>query len=440
MTRTAAILIFIFCLCMSAAAQIDLSGTWQGKLAISPNESITVQITISKQAGGSYTAMLDSPDSSAIKNVPASAVKISGTVLTIDVASLSGSYSGTVGKEIITGEWKQEGNSLPLVLTPYRKASLASLKPILGEWTGEMILPGQGSTAVAFRFEVSKQGDLAAYFNLPEQGAKIPATNVALENSLLTFSIPNAKYEGKLIESRIEGVIKQGGVEIKLNLTRGKYEAPGSVMPAEDMKRLLGQWIGKYSPGGPTNTFIWKFERRTDGKMAALASAPELSPQVLPITDISIKGDQVTFKLPSAQGEVTATISSDSLAGTYNANGTEYGFSAIRGAKYEPAAANIPPETMTKLLGRWNGKIATIEIVVRFERNSAGESAIFLDIPAQGAKDIIVTNAAIKESILSMTLVGAAYTGTLNGGTITGNLKAPNQPEIPLTLTKETSK
>jgi hypothetical protein len=71
---------------------------------------MTIQFILTKQANGSYAALLNSPDTGAIKNIPATGVRFAGGILTIDVASLSGSYSGTVGKGTITGELKQEGS------------------------------------------------------------------------------------------------------------------------------------------------------------------------------------------------------------------------------------------------------------------------------------------------------------------------------------------
>ena len=118
--------------CGSLFAQTDLTGTWQGKLAIDQKTTMAIQFILTRQADGSYKAVVNSPESGAIKNVPASAVKLAGGKLTIDVASLSGSYAGTVGKGTITGEWKQPGSTLPLVLTPYKKPEVRELQALAG--------------------------------------------------------------------------------------------------------------------------------------------------------------------------------------------------------------------------------------------------------------------------------------------------------------------
>jgi hypothetical protein len=80
------VLIFGLLFCTQAFAQADLTGTWQGKLAISPNEKMTVQFIFTKQADGSYKAVLNSPDTGGIKNVAANSVKYAAGKLTIDVA------------------------------------------------------------------------------------------------------------------------------------------------------------------------------------------------------------------------------------------------------------------------------------------------------------------------------------------------------------------
>ena len=79
---TRLVLVFGLFFCRSTVAQTDLTGTWQGKLAVRQNE--TIQFTITKQWDGSYTALFISPH-----NInPSTAVKFDGGRLIIDVAGL----------------------------------------------------------------------------------------------------------------------------------------------------------------------------------------------------------------------------------------------------------------------------------------------------------------------------------------------------------------
>ena len=118
-----ALLICLLAFCVTAFAQNDISGTWEGKLEIAPGQEMTVRFVITKEDDGSYKAELNSPDTGANKNVPASALEYAGDRLTIEVDSLSGSFSGIVSEHNVSGEWKQPGSTLPLVLTAYEKPS-----------------------------------------------------------------------------------------------------------------------------------------------------------------------------------------------------------------------------------------------------------------------------------------------------------------------------
>jgi len=429
--------------CCNAMAQMDLSGTWQGKLAVSPNENLTIQFIITKQPDGSYKALLNSPDTGAIKNVPASAVKYAAGKLTIDVASLSGTYSGTVGKGTITGEWKQQGSTMPLVLTPYKKPESATLKPLLGEWVGALP-PTVGKITTVFRFEMTKDGKFAGYLDVPEQNAKgIPVSDVTLEGSEVSLKIPAAgiDYKGKLSGNTIDGTFKQGGAQFDLDLKKGKYEVPPLDMPAEAVNKLLGQWAGRVNvPEDITYTIMLRFEKTQDGKLRAFADCPEQGSRGITLADAALKGDQFSYKLLIPNLEYSGKLDGNSLAGTCKIRGKQYDLNLTRGAKFEAQAVqiDIPADAMTKLLGRWVGKISVVSVVFRFERNAAGKNVIFIDSPEQQIKGQPVLKASLVDGVLTMKVAGAEYSGKISGNKIDGALKPVGQNvTVPLPLVKE---
>src|SRR5262245_55784438 len=106
------------------AAEQELAGTWQGKLQVDLKTPLTIQFTFAKKPDGSYSAVLNSPDNGGIKNVAANAVTFKDGALKVDVASLSGSYAGTLKGSSIEGQWTQAGSALPLVLNPYQKPQM----------------------------------------------------------------------------------------------------------------------------------------------------------------------------------------------------------------------------------------------------------------------------------------------------------------------------
>ncbi len=444
-SRTGILLILGLIFCGSLFAQTDLTGTWQGKLVIDPKTTMAIQFILTKQADGSYKAVVNSPESGAIKNVPASAVKLAGGKLTIDVASLSGSYAGTVGKGTITGEWKQPGSTLPLVLTPYKKPEAGSFKPLLGEWFGKLTVPGITSLAIIFRFEMAKDGTIAAFMDVPDQNARgIVASDVKLDSDQVSLRIPTAgiEYNGQLSGTNIKGTFKQSGASFELNLAKGKYQVPGIEMPAEDMNKLLGQWAGRVKVGEDsstdTATVILRFEKTKDGKLAAFLDSPEQGQYGHRLTDVTLKGDQLIINLPGTGGGYTGKLSGNTIAGTFAVAGTKRDLTVTKGAKFPPPVTQIdlPADLMTKLLGRWSGSLGTITPTFRFERNAAGKNAIFIDIPQQNIKSAPVLKASLVDGSLVLKIVGSEYTGKLEGNKINGTLKAQNQ-NIPLSLTKE---
>jgi hypothetical protein len=438
-------LMFGFLICGNAVAQTDLTGTWQGKLALDQNTKMTIQFILTKQANGSYRAVVNSLDTGGIKDVPATAVKFEGDKLIIDVANLSGSYSGTVAKGTITGEWKQQGSTFPLVLTPYKKPEAASLKGLLGEWVSKLKVTEEMTITVVFHFEYAKDGKFIATFDQPDQGVKgLAISDVLLEGDQVSFKIPIAsgEYTGTLKNNSISGTYRVQTREYSMVLNKGKYQIPPIEMPAEDMNKLLGQWAGRIKIGEDEKvdvvTIILRFEKTKDGKLAAFTDSPEQGGYGYALTEVSLKGDLFKFKLPLTSGQFVGKLADDSISGTYTASGKQYELKVTKGAKFETPIpqVDIPAETMKKLMGRWTGKLSVLSVILRFERNAKGKDVITIDIPEQSVKNMPVLKASLVDGSLSLKIAGAEYRGKLNGNKIDGVFKTQGQ-DIPMPLTKE---
>ena len=162
-TTALASMLFVSAAAMAAApaapAAPDLVGVWQGKLALDPKNSLTIQFTFAKDAKGGYTAVLNSPDNGGIKNTPATGVTWDGSNVKLQVAALSGSYAGALKDGKINGQWTQPGGALPLVLTPYQKPVLskAAIDTLTGTWFGPLKFPG-GEMTFVVAFQDRRQG------------------------------------------------------------------------------------------------------------------------------------------------------------------------------------------------------------------------------------------------------------------------------------------
>ena len=96
---------------------IDLTGYWQGSLAISPTASLAIGFTI-KPGDEGLKALLQIP-TQGVKNLQVSSIQQEQAFLSIEIDTLKASYSGTYDGETqqIRGTFVQMGQSLPLVLS-----------------------------------------------------------------------------------------------------------------------------------------------------------------------------------------------------------------------------------------------------------------------------------------------------------------------------------
>ena len=323
-------LVLSLLLCGHAVAQTDLTGTWQGKLAIDQTTKITIQFILSKKADGTYSAVVNSTDSN-IKNVAASAVKYSDGKLSIEVASLSGSYSGTMGKETITGEWRQQGGTFPLVLTPYKKPDAASLKPLLGEWVSRLKVTEELSVLVVYDFEYTKDGKLVSTFDQPDQGIKgYEISDVSLEGNHVRFRIPiaNSEYNGTLSNNTITGIYKVSGRELPQVLKKEKYQAaPAQIdLSADAMKLLLGRWVGQI-----TNlTIVFRFERDAAGKPVVFVDSPDQGVNGLPVAKAAMTDGTLTLDVPKVVGKYSGKLNLDKMEGTWTQLGNSLPLTLVR--------------------------------------------------------------------------------------------------------------
>jgi len=321
------VLLFSLLFCGKAVAQSDLAGTWQGKLAVSPTDKITIHFIITKQADASYKVVLNSPDFGAIKNMAADKVQFKDGRLTLEATSLSGSFSGTMAKGVITGEWKQPGSVIPLVLTRYQAPTADSLKPLLGSWVGKIKANETVTLTVVIRFETGKDGKFVGFLDVPDQNAKdLAITDIALENGQVAFKIPlgKADYIGKLNGSTIAGSFKQGGQEIKLDLARGKYvpPAPEVNIAAEAMKPLLGRWSGKIKINEAISlTIVVRFEQTAAGKFVVLMDSPDQKAKDIPVSSATLTKDKLLLKVAAVMGEYNATLTGNKIDGTWTQGG-----------------------------------------------------------------------------------------------------------------------
>ena len=99
---------------LTAEAQVDLIGSWTGKLDLGVAK-LTLVFHL-KQADGHVNVTMDSPDQSA-NGIPCKTDFLSYDSLAVSVKSINASYGGRLEDGKLVGTFMQNGMSLPLVLT-----------------------------------------------------------------------------------------------------------------------------------------------------------------------------------------------------------------------------------------------------------------------------------------------------------------------------------
>ncbi|MGI9527037.1 MAG: prolyl oligopeptidase family serine peptidase [Weeksellaceae bacterium] len=139
-----------------------------------------------------------------------------------------------------------------LIALPILLFSITTMigQTIQGDWNGTLNIQGQELPLV---LHFSGEGDaLAGTMDSPAQGATgLPLDKVSFNNNVLTFSMAQAgfNFTGELKGEAIEGIFKQGPMELPLTLTKGELEKPGDTsLPSTDkeLEALAAKEVGDY--------------------------------------------------------------------------------------------------------------------------------------------------------------------------------------------------
>ena len=112
----------IYCVAIIALASLqaihaqdkNISGLWEGKLNVGIDLRVVFHFT--KNADGSYTASLDSPDQNA-NGIPIQSVTVKADSVIADIALIKGSYKAVlINDSSLSGKWFQGPGSFPLQL------------------------------------------------------------------------------------------------------------------------------------------------------------------------------------------------------------------------------------------------------------------------------------------------------------------------------------
>jgi hypothetical protein len=316
-----------------AAAPPELTGMWEGKLAVDPKTSLKVQFTFTKAANGSYTAVLNSPDNPDLKNTPVSGVSWDGSSLKLQVPALSGSYAGTLKNGKLSGQWTQPGGALALELAPFQKPTATTVQALQGSWSGVLTVAAGITQNIMFTFKQATDGGLEGTFNIPDQGFSAPMASVAFANGELSLKVPQVRldYTGKVAGNQITGkVVAPNNPSIPadglpLNMQRGEYKPKVAALKlsAESFAALKGKWQGTLEVQNPQNgnkaslPMVLRFETNDKGEYLGYVDSPSQGAKGLAVTEASLAAGKLAIKIDAVKGEFAGTLSGNTLTGEW---------------------------------------------------------------------------------------------------------------------------
>ena len=208
-----------------------------------------------------------------------------------------------------------------------------------------------------------------------------------------------------------------------------------------------GHWEGSIAlPSGELKVII-DLDRDAKGTWIGDLDIPDQAVKDLPLSNVSVSGESVSFGLPGGQGNPVfkGKLSDDgaTLSGEFSQAGSSAPFTLKRTGEAKVSVPTRIPAIPEKFTGKWEGKLDTSGGSVRLNldlSNKDGFAVGTIDSPDQGAMGIPISLISAGENSLKIEvkLIPAEYNGRLSedGKTLTGEWSQGGKA-FPLALTKK---
>jgi fermentation-respiration switch protein FrsA (DUF1100 family)/uncharacterized lipoprotein YmbA len=309
-------------------AQAQIAGDWQGALSVQGSlYHIVLHMAAAKD--GTLTATVDNIDQGAM-GVPATAVTLKDSMLSMTVDAFQGVYEGTVNKDAteIAGTWTQDQ---PIELNFTRVPAQAALKParqaqIAGDWQGTLSAGG-AQLRLVLHIAAAQDGSLTGTLDSLDQGANgIPVTAVTLKDSKLSLTVDavHGTYEGAANKdaTEIDGTWSQGQ-PLELNFKRAPAAPAQPAAKPAAPSDIDGTWLGSLDLGAMKLRIVFRIANTQDGLTAQLQS-PDQSPAWIPATSVTRNGASLTITIKPIAAEFEGKIAADlgSIDGRFTQQGS----------------------------------------------------------------------------------------------------------------------
>jgi hypothetical protein len=304
-----------------AETMAQLAGPWNGVLTI-PKSKQKLNLVISfredSTSDSGIGATIDSPDQ-AVMGVPATSVSLQGGILRFGLMRPKMSFKGKLVGGQLLGSWSwTHDENIPFTLKKgkLQTAGLGVDKSLREKLNGNWYGKYSNGIGMALRFKDEKNGTLSAFLDSPYEGRHdVPITAVSLNAGKLTLRMDGveASFSGVLKPNAIDGKFFAAGQGRSLTFARGEYVPEVVHIPTELSNKLIGKWSGKSA----NTTIVLRFQLNEQGNLIAVEDIPNLRLFSLPLSDFTLKGDDVSFVVKAIAAEFKGKVSKNKISGDW---------------------------------------------------------------------------------------------------------------------------
>ena len=415
-----------------------LIGTWQGELVVTPQTKVVVQFIFAKDDAGNVTGVLNAPDESNLRNIPASSLSFADNALTLEVDEVGGVFVGNLLEGKLTGKWTQQFTDFPLVLEPFVKKPLSeeALALITGTWTGTLNIPRTARKLdVVFHIEANAEKHLMASLDSPDQSLSgISFDEVSFRGNNLRMKVldPEMSYHGVVKGTGIVGEWTQGG-SAPLNMSKGEYQAKGLDIDEAVRARLRGQWFGQL---GSAITVVFRFQDNANGEFGAYLDSPDQGRNNVPVSAITLEGEKLLINIDGFDSVFSGTLIDGVIKGDMK-QGDQINVVTMKRGVYVAPKIELPNAIAEQLMGNWEGIAGNTKLVFRFMRKANNELQAVLDIPSERLYNLPLSDFKTDGNKLQFIVkgIGGEFDGEIKPSTseVTGQWNMPGF-QFPLQL------
>jgi len=205
--------------------------------------------------------------------------------------------------------------------------------------------------------------------------------------------------------------------------------------------RLIGDWHGFLRTPVGQITLALRVTHDADGSLVGTVESIEQAPgQTLPVSDLSVEGDTVSFQLPQLAA---------SYKGVWDGDALQWEGVFTQGIDIPLIFEKGPPparKTIDGLDGAWRAVVTRngvdLRLVLNIRTGELGTVAT-LDSPDQGAMGIPVSSLTRNDDAVEFAIpaVGVSFDGVLSEPEVmTGEWTLPGEPALIVTFTRDESR